>query len=911
MAAKITRDILESYLHCKLKGYLKLTGQQGTKSDYETLLTEMRAGVRLAAIDKILTLHPGEVITRNIPLTTSALKQGGSYLLDATLEDDLVSLAFAGLKKVDGPSKLGDFHYIPMLFHEGETVRKEQKFLLEIYGLLLSRLQGQMPAHGIVWHGKERKATRVRLNADLRQTERLFRDLKEMCCADSPPKLMLNDHCQVCEFRQRCHEQAVKDDNISLLRGMSEKEVRSYEKKGIFTVTQLAYTFRPRRKRNSKHIKMNRRYHSLQALAIRDKKTYVFGAPTLPTSSVRIYLDIEGLPESDFYYLIGLLVFDGSTVKHKYFWADSKAQEETAWKSFLDTVSTISTFSLFHYGSYETRFLTSMASQYGISPELRERLGLNSVNVLSILYTHVYFPIHSNSLKSVATFLGFKWSTDGASGLQSIAWRCLWEKTRDEALKQKLISYNYDDCQALHVVTAALDSIAGNAPTDSAFGSVSHAEDLKREHPYGFGRNEFFFPEWDQINKCAYFDYQRQRVFLRTSESVRKSLQREKRRRRNVRINKTIWCEPPTHCEVCHARTITKQGALSKIVYDMKLFNGGIKKWIVRYRSNRYMCKTCGKAFVPSNFQLLASKFGNTLLAWSVYRNIELRQSHGTIMNELAEVFGFVLSDDLAARLKSKASKLYQRTYDSLAEKIRKGDLAHADETKVSIKGVHCYVWAFTNLQEVIYVYSDTREGDILGNVLSGFKGILISDFYAAYDSVECIQQKCLIHLIRDMNDDLYKNPFDEELNKIARDFSATLTPIIETIDKYGLAKYHLNKHICHAKRLVEQTSLSVFESPLAKNYQRRIAKYKDKLFVFLEHDEVPWNNNNAEHAIKRFAFLRKVIGGTSTVKGIKEYLVLLSVCETLRLRGVSVLKFLVSGCSDIEQFTKDYNPRK
>src|SRR6266404_374173 len=145
MTIKITRDVLESYLNCKYKGHLKLTGQQGTKCDYEVLLTKMRAEVRLAALENILARHAGEEIPRNIPLTIFALKQGASFLLDATLEDDLVSLAFDGLKKVDGPSKLGKFHYIPMLFDAGEKVCTEQKVLLEFYGLLLFRLQGHMP----------------------------------------------------------------------------------------------------------------------------------------------------------------------------------------------------------------------------------------------------------------------------------------------------------------------------------------------------------------------------------------------------------------------------------------------------------------------------------------------------------------------------------------------------------------------------------------------------------------------------------------------------------------------------------------------------------------------------------------------------------------------------------------------
>jgi hypothetical protein len=33
MTTKITRDIVESYLSCKYKGHLKLTGQSGTISD--------------------------------------------------------------------------------------------------------------------------------------------------------------------------------------------------------------------------------------------------------------------------------------------------------------------------------------------------------------------------------------------------------------------------------------------------------------------------------------------------------------------------------------------------------------------------------------------------------------------------------------------------------------------------------------------------------------------------------------------------------------------------------------------------------------------------------------------------------------------------------------------------------------
>jgi hypothetical protein len=77
----------------------------------------------------------------------------------------------------------------------------------------------------------------------------------------------------------------------------------------------------------------------------------------------------------------------------------------------------------------------------------------------------------------------------------------------------------------------------------------------------------------------------------------------------------------------------------------------------------------------------------------------------------------------------------------------------------------------------------------------------------------------------------------------------------------------------------------------------------RDRLFTFLENDGVPWNNNNAEHAIKAFVRLRNIIGGTSTVKGLREYLVLVSINETCKCKGVSFLDFLMSEEADVDTF--------
>jgi predicted RecB family nuclease len=150
MATKITRDALESYLNCKTKAHLKLAGDQGSMSDYEGLLVATRREVRQKVTGNILTRHPEHEVARNITLTATALRAGPSFVLDGIFEDDLLALVFDGLKKIDEPSNLGDFHYIPLLFHEGRKVGKEQKLVMEVHSLLLSRIQGRSPAYGVV-----------------------------------------------------------------------------------------------------------------------------------------------------------------------------------------------------------------------------------------------------------------------------------------------------------------------------------------------------------------------------------------------------------------------------------------------------------------------------------------------------------------------------------------------------------------------------------------------------------------------------------------------------------------------------------------------------------------------------------------------------------------------------------------
>src|SRR5262249_16277096 len=191
-------------------------------------------------------------------------------------------------------------------------------------------------------------------------------------------------------------------------------------------------------------------------------------------------------------------------------------------------------------------------------------------------------------------------------------------------------------------------------------------------------------------------------------------------------------------------------------------------------------------------------------------------------------------------------------------------------------------------------------EGDFLHELLRPFNGVLVSDFFSAYDSLACKQQKCLIHLVRDFNDDILKNPYDDELKSLGFEFGRLLRQIISTVDRYGLKKRHLGKEVDDVRRFFQTLTSRQYRSEFAEGYQARLIKNESRLFTFLEHDGVPWNNNNAECAIKRFACYRRISDGQILEAGLKDYLVLLSIFQTCKYKGVSFLKFLLSREEDI-----------
>src|SRR5688572_14608298 len=192
--------------------------------------------------------------------------------------------------------------------------------------------------------------------------------------------------------------------------------------------------------------------------------------------------------------------------------------------------------------------------------------------------------------------------------------------------------------------------------------------------------------------------------------------------------------------------------------------------------------------------------------------------------------------------IKSLMAKRYMPTWETILRNILAGGVAHVDETPVNLRKGKGYVWVIASLEEVAYLFQPTREGDFLHELLKPFSGVLVSDFYAAYDSLPCKQQRCLIHLVRDFNTDILKNPYDDELKGLGSDFGRLVRQIISTVDRHGLKARHLAKHGDDVQRFFRTVAACRYRSELAEGYQARLMKNEARLFTFLEYDGVPWN---------------------------------------------------------------------
>ena len=421
----ISSRIFEAYLYCATKCWLLSRGEIGSNNAYAKWKREKNQVYRINITMRIFgNIQEGDYVATpsvNVNFKADLWK----YAPDVTVKTRELESCIHAVERIPPDVQDKTSQYLPIRAVANDKLTKIDKLLIAFDAHILSETLKQEIKYGRIIHGIGFSSIKVKTSLLLGDVKNIVRKIQTLLTADLPPDLILNRHCQECDYQLSCREKANEKGDLSLLSSMTEKERKKFNSKGIFTVTQLSYTFRPRRRPKRLRHKREQYHHSLKALSIREKKIHIIGDPEFNIQGTPVYLDVEGLPDSEFYYLVGLRFRQSDSVVQHSFWADKPEDEKTTWRKLLDILSMIEQPVLVHYGSYESDYLKRMCERYG---NHHQKLSVGetitkTVNLLSVLYAQIYFPVFSNGLKDIAEFLGYVWTDKDCSGLLSIMWR--------------------------------------------------------------------------------------------------------------------------------------------------------------------------------------------------------------------------------------------------------------------------------------------------------------------------------------------------------------------------------------------------------------------------------------------------------------------------------------------------------
>jgi transposase len=311
-------------------------------------------------------------------------------------------------------------------------------------------------------------------------------------------------------------------------------------------------------------------------------------------------------------------------------------------------------------------------------------------------------------------------------------------------------------------------------------------------------------------------------------------------------------------------------------------------------------CPRCGQRLVPpparpAELGVLRGRqrLGVGLLAYIALLRAELRLPIALIQWALEALHGLELSVGAIIGALQRVAAVGQASADAIRAQIRASPQVHADETGLRQDGTNGYLWSFSTERERYFVHG-RRTKDVVDEVLGPtFAGVLVTDFYAAYDHYDGPHQRCWAHLLRDIHGLTEQHPKDAVLQTWATEVHGV----------YEQACRRQGQPLTPAQRLAAQRQCEADLLALCQPYLdaaaapgpqavlcRRIHKYLPELFTFVADPALASTNNAAERSIRPVVCQRKVSGGTRSPEGTRIFCTLATLFGTWRARGLDPL---------------------
>ena len=369
----------------------------------------------------------------------------------------------------------------------------------------------------------------------------------------------------------------------------------------------------------------------------------------------------------------------------------------------------------------------------------------------------------------------------------------------------------------------------------------------------------------------------------------------------------TIFIEHEVHpscCTHCGSRDLNPTGEYEDhVVADIpepKI------EWH-RYRRFLHCCSNCRKTSQGrGDLELPGSHIGPRARLLCAYSRVHLGISLGKTQDLLRDYFGLSVSRaGLLGHLRW-GGRLFTPVVDKLFELLRQSPVIGGDETGWRINGLPAWVWCFRDPRLALFLIDRHRNRDVLTRTLGeSFAGTLVSDFYAAYNRLECRKQRCLVHLLRELI-----KLRDELPRPSVRAFIQPLIVLFQDALQLGKdrKRFDAETFASEHQKILDRFDALMLETrtqhPQCLRIWKRLFKHSNELFTFLDDPLVPPDNNGTERDIRSLAAARSD-GGTHRVGWSAEaFARLKSVVATARKNGI---RFIEYGLDVVKAKLKDF----
>ena len=348
-------------------------------------------------------------------------------------------------------------------------------------------------------------------------------------------------------------------------------------------------------------------------------------------------------------------------------------------------------------------------------------------------------------------------------------------------------------------------------------------------------------------------------------------------------------------CPDCGGRLNRCQRTRTRIIEDLL---EDLRTLATEYTIHRDYCPACQKDVEPVVVEAMPNAtLGHNMVTLSSWFHYGL----GVTLGQVKDILGYHLQTKISTgglvHAYQRMAKVLTPWYEQIGQEARNSSHLHADETGWRVNGATWWLWCFCNDENCYYMIDRSRGSPALQKFFTeAFDGVLITDFWAAYWSVEVAdRQFCLPHLLRDM-----VGVDQREESACWKSFSKRLRRLLGDGMRLSANRREFNTEDYQRRcRLLDQRLFKFaqgeYESLDAIRLGKRMMKHRDHIFTFLDYEDVTADNNFGERMIRPAVIIRKNSQSNRSELGAATQAILMSVFRTLRLRGLDPIKTVVS----------------